>query len=308
MHVQDTRAKFRAHHLLRGAVIRTAALLVLVIVFAAACAERADRPFSYRGMSAGMTLPDLRVAASGAGGIECRPLVVVGMPADLLCYTPDTAASALRIAAAVNSGDSSVPYLTIREALTAPEALDRLARDWGPPDTAVGSARRWTEGRWTAAADTAVDILTVWLGDTVTDRHVALASARELIGGPADTVPVFNDDEAVLDSLLADSVGRQAPVAARDLTEKPVVQSCRAESPPDALAGRNGAVVVAYIVDTLGRVEPASVRIVQASHAGLMPAAIASVRSCRLEPGRRGGRPVRTALQQRVTFTPRAAP
>lgn len=307
MHVQDTRANFRAHHSIRGAVTRTAAL-ILVALIAAACGERAGQPYSYRGMTAGMTLPDLRVAAAASGGVECRPLVVVGMPADLLCYTPDTAASALRIAAAVNSGDSTVPYLTIREALTAPEALDRLERDWGRPDTAIGSARRWTEGSWTAAADTAVDILTIWLGDTVTDRHVALASARELMGGPADTVPVFNDDQAVLDSLLADSVGRTAPVAARDLTEKPVVRSCRAESPPEALAGRNGAVVVAYIVDTLGRVEPASVRIVQASHAGLIPPAIASVRTCRLEPGRRDGRPVRTALQQRVTFTPRAVP
>ncbi len=307
MHVQDTRANFRPHHFTRGAVTRSAALIALALL-ATACGDRAGRQFTYRGMTAGMTLQELRAAVTTGGGIECRPLVVVGMPADLLCYTPDTAASALRIAAAVNSGDSTVPYLTIREALTAPEALDRLERDWGRPDTSIGSARRWTDGRWTAAADTAVDILTIWLGDTVTDRHVALASARELIGGPADTVPVFNDDEAVLDSLLADSIGRAAPVAARDLTEKPVVRSCRAESPPEALAGRNGAVVVAYIVDTLGRVEPASVRIVQASHAGLIPAAIASVRSCRLEPGRRDGRPVRTALQQRVTFTPRAAP
>ena len=307
MHVQDTRANFSAHHFTRGAVTRSAAPIVLALCVMA-CGERAGQQFTYRGMNAGMTLEDLRVAVASSGGIECRPLIVVGMPADLLCYTPDTAASALRIAAAVNSGDSTVPYLTIREALTAPQVLDRLERDWGRPDTAVGSARRWTEGRWTAAADTAVDILTIWLGDTVTDRQVALASARELIGGPADTVPVFNDDQAVLDSLLADSVGRAAPVAARDLTEKPVVRSCRAESPPDALAGRDGAVVVAYIVDTLGRVEPASVRIVQASHAGLIPAAIASVRTCQLEPGRRDGRPVRTALQQRVTFTPRAAP
>jgi TonB family protein len=212
----------------------------------------------------------------------------------------------VRIAAAVNSGDSSVPYLTVREALTAPEALDRLEREWGSPDTAIGSARRWVRGRWTAAADTAVDILTVWLGDTVTDRHVAHAAARELIGGPADTMPVFNDDAAVLDSLLADTAGKAAPVAARDLTEKPVVRECSAESPPPSLAGVTGAVVVAYIVDTLGRVEPASVRIVQASHAGLMAAAIATVRTCRLDPGRRDGRPVRTALQQRVTFSPRA--
>ncbi len=285
---------------------RTAVLLVLALT--TACADRADRSYTYRGMSAGMTLQDLRVAAATAGGIECRSLVVVGMPADLLCYSPDTSNSAIRIAAAVNSGDSTVPYVTIREALTAPQVLDRLEREWGGPDTMVGSARRWTRGRWTAAADTAVDILTVWLSDTATDRHVALASARELIGGPADTVPIFNDGDAVLDSLLADSIGRAPPVAARDLAEKPVVRSCTAESPPEALAGVDGAVVVAYIVDTLGRVEPASVRIVQASHAGLIPAAIASVRSCRLEPGRRDGRPVRTALQQRVTFTPRAAP
>jgi len=287
-------------------VTRTVVLLVLALT--TACADRADRSYTHRGMSAGMTLQDLRVAAASAGGIECRSLVVVGMPADLLCYSPDTSNSAIRIAAAVNSGDSTVPYVTIREALTAPEVLDRLEREWGEPDTMVGSARRWTRGRWTAAADTAVDILTIWLSDTTTDRHVALASARELIGGPADTVRVFNDDDAVLDSLLADSIGRAPPVAARDLAEKPVVRSCSAESPPEGLAGVDGAVVVAYIVDTLGRVEPASVRIVQASHAGLIPAAIASVRSCRLEPGRREGRAVRTALQQRVTFTPRAAP
>jgi TonB family protein len=288
-------------------VTRPLVLLVLAITMAA-CADRADGSFTYRGMTAGMTLQDLRVAAASAGGIECRPLVVVGMPADLLCYSPDTSSSALRIAAAVNSGDSTAPYVTIREALTAPEVLDRLGREWGAPDTAVGTARRWSRGRWTAAADTAVDILTVWLSDTATDHHVALASARELIGGPADTMPVFNDDQAVLDSLLADTVGRAPPIAARDLTEKPVVRSCTAEPPPDALAGVTGAVVVAYIVDTTGRVEPASVRIVQASHAGLIRAAIASVRSCRLDPGRRGGRAVRTALQQRVTFTPRVAP
>lgn len=289
---------------------RTAVLLVLALT-AVACADQADRTdrsFGYRGMTAGMTLQDLRIAAAPAGGIDCRPLVAVGMPADLLCYSPDTSGSPLRIAAAVNSGDSTVPYVTIREALTAQQVLDRLEREWGEPDTSVGSARRWSRGRWTAAADTAVDILTVWLSDTTTDRLVAMASARELIGGPADTVPVFNDDEAVLDSLLADSIGRMAPIAARELSEKPAVRSCTAESPPGALAGVNGAVVVAYIVDTLGRVEPASVRIVQASHAGLIPAAIASVRSCRLVPGRREGRPVRTALQQRVTFTPRAAP
>ena len=155
MHAQDTRAKFRAHHFPRGAVARTVVLIALAVA-AAACAERAERSFTYRGMSAGMTLQDLRVAAAGTGGIECRPGNIVGaianeadlesryigridirdaftlvdlpdgMPADLLCYTPDTSGSALRIAAAVNSGDSTVPYVTIREALTAPEVLDRL--------------------------------------------------------------------------------------------------------------------------------------------------------------------------------------
>ncbi|HEX6644293.1 MAG TPA: energy transducer TonB [Gemmatimonadales bacterium] len=284
---------------------RSIASLALALV-TACTAERSGEPFRYRAMAPGMSLGELRLAAAGLGGLECRSLVVVGMPGDLLCYTPDTAMAAVRIAAAVNSGDSSVPYLTVREGLTAPEALDRLSREWGEPDTSIGSARRWLRGPWTAAADTAADILTVWLGDTVTDRHVALAAARELIGGPADTMPVFNDDAAVLDSLLADTAGKVAPVAARDLAEKPVVRECRAEAPPPSLAGVNGAVVVAYIVDTLGRVEPASVRIVQASHAGLMGAAIATVRTCRLDPGRRDGRPVRTALQQRVTFSPRA--
>lgn len=284
-------------------------LVVLVLALAAACADRgADHPFSWRGVSAGMPLAGFRLAAAGAGGLECRPLVVVGMPADLLCYSPDTASALVRFTGAVDTGDSTVAYVAVREALTTPQAYGRLDREWGAPDTTIGTARRWVRGRWTVTADTAVDILTIWLADTATDRLVAMATARELRGGPADTMPVFNDDVAVIDSLLGDSVGRPAPVAARSLGEKPAVIACSAVQPPDALAEREGAVIVAYIVDTLGRVEPASVRIIQASHAGLIPAAISSVRSCRLDPGRRDGRPVRTVLQQRVTFTPRAAP
>jgi len=255
-----------------------------------------------------MSLEQLQLAAAGSGGLECRPLIVVGLPADLLCYSPDTAVALVRYTGAVSTSDSTVPYVTVREILASPEAYGRLDREWGEPDTTVGSARRWNRGRWTVTADTAVDILTVWLADTVTDRLVAMASARELRGAGADTMPVFNDDVAVLDSLLADTSRGPAPLAARDLAEKPSVIQCSAVSPPETLAGVDGAVIVAYIVDTAGMVEPGSVRISQASHAGLIPAAIASVRSCRLRPGRLEGRPVRTALQQRVTFAPRDAP
>jgi hypothetical protein len=288
--------------------MRTRLLAPALLLFgAAACSERSvERPFSHRGVSPGMSATDLRAAATiaGIGSMECRPLAVVGLAADLLCYTPDSSASMVSLSAMVNSQDSVVPYVVVREGLTAGLSLERLEENWGTPTDRLGTARRWVRGRWTASADTAASILTVWLSDTATARLVALASAAERFAAPgADTLPVINDATAVLDSLLADSAGGP-PVPAADLDAAPSMLGCTRVPPPDNLAGRAGAVSLAYVVDSAGRVETGNIRVLEATHGGLIAPAIATVRSCTLQPGTRDGRPVRTLVQQRVSFAP----
>ncbi len=237
--------------------------------------------------------------------MECRPLTVVGLAADLLCYTPDSSASMVSVSAMVNSHDSVVPYVVVREGLTRGLGLERLEENWGPPSDRLGTARRWVRGRWTASADTAASILTVWLSDTATARQVALATAAERYAAPgADTLPVTNDADAVLDSLLADSTGGR-PVPAADLDASPTVVGCTRVAPPENLAGSTGSVSLAYVVDSAGRVEAGNIRVLEATHGGLIAPAIATVRSCRLEPGTNDGRAVRTLVQQRVSFAPR---
>ena len=123
------------------------------------------------------------------------------------------------------------------------------------------------------------------------------------IKAPEQTVYIIDDDAAVLDSLLADSVGGR-PVPAASLDARPSVVGCVRVAPPENLAGKAGAVSLAYVVDSAGRVEPGNIRLLEATHGGLVAPAIATVRSCTLEPGTENGRPVRTLVQQRVSFTP----
>lgn len=288
--------------------MRTPTCALLAIVLLAACGDSADGPFAFRGMSPGMSFERFRTAAATAGSttIECEAFAVAELSVDRLCVSPDTIEAMVRVAGAVDPNGGVVPYLVVREAITSPQALDRLERQWGAPDTSIGTGRRWARGRWMANADTAAEVLTVWLSDTATERRIAAASARALrIRSGADTLPYFNDEAAVLDSLSA-PVGGMAPVTAADATRKPAIIGCTEAPAPPHLAAVTGSVIVAYVADTAGTVEPASVRILQASHSGLIEPAIVTIRSCTLRPGQRGGRPVRTVITQRVTFRPAA--
>lgn len=283
-------------------------LCALLIAALGACADSADRPFAFRGMAPGMTFERFRTAAAAAGSltIECEPFAVAALTVDRLCVSPDTTQAMVRVAGAVDPAGGIVPYVVVREAVTSPQAFDRLAREWGTPDTSIGTGRRWTRGRWMANADTAENVLTVWLSDTATEMRIAAASARELrIRSGADTLPYFNDETAVLDSLRAPA-GGAVPALASEVSRKPAIVGCTQSPAPGHLASVTGSVILAYVADTAGRVEPASVRILQASHAGLIGPATATIRSCTLTPGQRGGTSVRTVITQRVTFRPAA--
>jgi TonB family protein len=68
-------------------------------------------------------------------------------------------------------------------------------------------------------------------------------------------------------------------------------------------AGVEGDVTVSFVVDTTGRVEPASVEILQASHALFGDAVRQWLRQTRYGPALANGRPVRQLVRQRVGFT-----
>ena len=65
----------------------------------------------------------------------------------------------------------------------------------------------------------------------------------------------------------------------------------------------DGTVVIEAVVDTLGRVQPASVRVVSSPHPGLSASAEASVAGALFRPGRVGGRAVRVLVRVPVRFS-----
>ena len=71
---------------------------------------------------------------------------------------------------------------------------------------------------------------------------------------------------------------------------------------PMRAARVSGAVVVSFIIDTLGRVEPASVQILETPHAAFEPVAREVILRSRFRPARLGDRAVRQLTVQRITF------
>lgn len=74
---------------------------------------------------------------------------------------------------------------------------------------------------------------------------------------------------------------------------------------PDLLRTQRveGQVIVAYVVDSLGRVEPASIRVVESAHALFDPAVRQAVLATRFRPAEWRGRKVRQLVQQSFVFT-----
>ena len=63
-----------------------------------------------------------------------------------------------------------------------------------------------------------------------------------------------------------------------------------------------GNVVVQLVVDTAGKTEPSSVKIVSATHDGFRPPVIQLMNGCRWTPGTVSGKPVRVLIQIPVQF------
>jgi TonB family protein len=66
--------------------------------------------------------------------------------------------------------------------------------------------------------------------------------------------------------------------------------------------GLEGRVLVEFVIDTAGQVEPASVRILESSHPAFEAAARAAIGGSRFQPARLSGHPVRQLTRQSVRF------
>lgn len=82
-----------------------------------------------------------------------------------------------------------------------------------------------------------------------------------------------------------------------------VVATGRLRYPPALeAAGITGRVAIEFVVDTLGAVEPASLRVIEASHSGFVPPATTAVLATRFTPARARGVLVRQLARQSMVF------
>jgi TonB family protein len=92
-----------------------------------------------------------------------------------------------------------------------------------------------------------------------------------------------------------------------DEVEKAAAPLGRQREPryPDILRSQRieGRVVVTFVVDERGRVEPASIRVIESAHALFDPAVKAAVLGTRFRPAEWRGRAVRQLVQQAFVFT-----
>ncbi len=121
-----------------------------------------------------------------------------------------------------------------------------------------------------------------------TDRPDARAVARRELWGPEAS---------------ASAPGSVVKLAG-EVDEQVEVLSARRPGYPPALAaaGISGQVRLAFVVDTLGRCEPGSVRVVSSTHPGFERAAMDAVLGSAFRPARVRGMPVRQLVQQSVGF------
>jgi protein TonB len=98
--------------------------------------------------------------------------------------------------------------------------------------------------------------------------------------------------------------GNGSPLPDSLVQERPVLLAAPQPVYPARLreAGVEGVVLVQVVVDTLGRAEPGSVRVLQHSEAGFDASAVAAIRAARFRPARVWGRPVRVLVQVPVAF------
>ncbi len=120
----------------------------------------------------------------------------------------------------------------------------------------------------------------------------------------------------VMGLLLSGSAGLRAQVAASTDSQvlgetavetRPILvpNTCQSPAYPVMLraARVEGRVLLQFVVDTLGRVEPSSVRAIQSTHSHFEEAARRAVATCRYRPARYNSHAVRVLVQTPFAFS-----
>lgn len=119
-----------------------------------------------------------------------------------------------------------------------------------------------------------------------------------------DLVRTWDRSVPIGDSVAGgDSVSVSVPSAAEvDEPARVLVPGVPRYPPALRAAGLEGRVVIRFVIDAEGRVEPGSLRVVGSSHAGFENAAREAVLASRFRPARTLGRTVRQWVEQAVAF------
>jgi periplasmic protein TonB len=133
----------------------------------------------------------------------------------------------------------------------------------------------------------------------------SVPSPQPIPGVPGVDVAPLGRSAAPVESPSVSGLGAGADVLPASLVEEPPVLLTAPVPPYPALlreAGVAGLVMVQVVVDTTGRPEAGSLRVVQSSNTGFDGAALATIRGSLFRPGRVWGRAVRVLVQVPVAF------
>ena len=110
---------------------------------------------------------------------------------------------------------------------------------------------------------------------------------------------------AVLWPLAGAAAAQQAPPPDREAPVE-VDSACLTPAYPMILkmAGVSGRITLSFVVDTTGRADTSTVRVIDTSHALLVAPARTAATACRFHPARQGGVPVRARILRRFAFVP----
>lgn len=118
-------------------------------------------------------------------------------------------------------------------------------------------------------------------------------------GAPMPVTAVAPSDCPEVEGIgtIQDPAGLTEPLRVREPGRLDYPEALRAE-------GREGRVMLSFVVDTLGQVAPGTLRVMRSFHAGFDAAAMNTIRTTRWLPAEKDGRPVAVCMVMSVYFRP----
>jgi protein TonB len=126
-----------------------------------------------------------------------------------------------------------------------------------------------------------------------TGRGVEGGIAAGVVGGTAK-VDAADGLDAIYEASTSDSRFEQAVMVSKLVLRYP---------PALQAAGMDGRVTLEFVIDTAGRVEPASLRVLESTHPAFEAAAREALVRASFRPARLGPQPVRQLTRQAIRFT-----